>query len=77
MDLNIWSAAMVFVLAFLGLLLVSLLTAFVWIAYRYDITFSIRTKESQEPESGDPQESTTWGIPENSKDLPCKVKRPS
>lgn len=42
---ELWSMATIFLLAFLGLVMVIIVIFFLWLAYRYDITFSIRTKD--------------------------------
>lgn len=53
---DLFGAATVFILAFLGLIGVAVLIFFLWLAYRYDISFSIRTKEKTKtiPPPADP-----------------------
>ena len=48
---ELFGAAAVFVLSFLGLLMIVILIFFLYLAYRYDINFSIRTKSkaNQDP----------------------------
>jgi hypothetical protein len=42
--IELFNAITVIVLSFLGLVTVALLITFLFLAYRYDITFSIHTK---------------------------------
>lgn len=41
---DLFGAASIFILSFLGLVMVVLFIFFLWLAYRYDISFTIRTK---------------------------------
>jgi hypothetical protein len=52
--IDLFGAATVFLLAFMGLIGVALLIFFLWLAYRYDINFTIHTKGKEKvanPES--------------------------
>lgn len=42
---DLMGMALIFLLSFLGLVLVVLAIFFLWLAYRYDISFSISNKE--------------------------------
>jgi hypothetical protein len=51
---NLFGAAAIFLLSFLGLIMVAVLILFLWLAYRYDINISIHTKGKEKvvnPES--------------------------
>ena len=48
---NIWNMAALFILAFLGLIVVVFAIFFLWLAYRYDISLSINTKENTRKEA--------------------------
>lgn len=54
--LELWNTVTIFILALLGLIAVAVLIVFVWLAYRYDIRFSISTKEG-----GQWSDETKWG----------------
>lgn len=50
--MELWNMATIFVLSFLGLVGIALLIFFLWLAYRYDISFTIRTREKAAPAPG-------------------------
>lgn len=58
--MEIWNAATIFVLSFLGLVMVVFMIMFVWLAYRYDISFSITTKAKTEEVDGIWSDHSTW-----------------
>jgi hypothetical protein len=43
--MDLWSMAVIFVLSFLGLVMIIFMILFVFLAYRYDITFNFRARE--------------------------------
>jgi hypothetical protein len=43
--MDLWNVAVIFVLSFLGLVMIIFMILFVFLAYRYDITFNIRARE--------------------------------
>jgi hypothetical protein len=55
---DIFGALAVFILSFLGLIMVVLIIFFLYLAYRYDISFTIQTKgkvtKEPEPDNNEP-----------------------